>query len=328
MKIVQFLTLGLGALFALAACGGDETSTAGTAGAGTGGEAGAGGGSGGAGGGSGGMGGSGGGMGGSGGGSAMVEVQTHTSPDGFAVDSHLVVGPTEAVLVDGQFFSAEAQKVVDLIKAANKNLTTVFLTHAHPDHYIGMEVIRSAYPSAQFVTTMSVLDDYNAKKDATFMAMKMNFGAAIPDALVDFKAVSGTSIMVDGYPIELVDFATPGESVVATGLALKSMKAFIAGDLLYNKQHLWMAECNSAGWLTNLDAIAAMGFETFYPGHGPKGDAAMIAEDKKYIQDVQPLLDAAKNASEAISNIKVAYPDWGGQGLLEFGTSTYFMSCK
>jgi glyoxylase-like metal-dependent hydrolase (beta-lactamase superfamily II) len=326
MKIVKFLTLGISALFALAACG-DETSstTAGTAGGGPGGAGGAGGSAGGAG----GEGGSGGGAGGGGGGSAMVEVQTHTSPDGFAVDSHLVVGPTEAVLVDGQFFSAEAQKVVDLIKATNKKLTTVFLTHAHPDHYIGMEVIRSAYPNAQFVTTAKVLADYDMKKDATLAALQMAFPpGSVPDKVVTFTAVQGTSIMVDGYPLEVVEIAEPGESPVAAGLALKSMKAFIAGDLLYNQAHLWLAECDSAGWIKNLDTLAGMGFETFYPGHGAKGGAAMIAEDKKYIQDVQPLLDAAKNSNEAITNIKAAYPTWGGDGLLNQGTQNYFTYCK
>lgn len=323
MKIVKLLTLGIDALFALAACG-DETSstTSGTAGSG---------GSGGAGGGEGGMGGAGGGMGGAGGmggGSATVEIQTHTSPDGFAVDSHLVVGPTEVALVDGQFFSAEAQKVVDLIKATNKPLTTVFLTHAHPDHYLGMEVIRTAYPDAKFVTSAKVLADYDAKKDATLAAMKMAFGNQIPDTIVTFEALSGTTIAVDGYTLDVVEIAAAGESEAAAGLALKSMKAFIAGDLLYNKQHLWMAECNSAGWITNLDTLAGMGFETFYPGHGPKGDAAMIAEDKKYLEDVKPILDAAKNVNEAKMNIKTAYPDWGGDGLLDFGTQNYFMNCK
>lgn len=78
----------------------------------------------------------------------------------------------------------------------------------------------------------------------------------IPDTVVTFTAPADPSIMVDGYPLE------------------------------HDQQHLWLAECNSAGWLTNLDTLAAMGFETFYPGHGPKGAAGMIDEDKKYIQDV------------------------------------------
>jgi glyoxylase-like metal-dependent hydrolase (beta-lactamase superfamily II) len=322
MKIVKFLTLGIGALFSLAACG-DETSstTAGTAGGGTGGTAGAGGSAGGAGG--------EGGAGGSGGGSAMIEVQTHTSPDGFAVDSHLVVGPTEAVLVDGQFFSAEAQKVVDLIKATNKKLTTVFLTHAHPDHYIGMEVIRSAYPDAKFVTTAKVLADYDMKKEDTLAALQMAFPpGSVPDKVVTFTVVQGTSIPVDGYPLEVVEIAEPGESPVAAGLALKSMKAFIAGDLLYNQAHLWLAECNSAGWIKNLDTLAGMGFETFYPGHGAKGGTTMIAEDKKYLQDAQPILDAAMKSDDAIAGLKAAYPTWGGEGLLDLGVQNYFMNCK
>lgn len=261
-------------------------------------------------------------------GGSVVEVQTHTSPDGFGVNSHLVVGPTEAVLIDGQFFSAEAQKVVDLIKATNKTLTTVFLTHAHADHYIGMEVIRSAFPNAKFVTTASVLVDYDAKKDTTLASLQASFPGQVPDQVVTFTALEGTSIMVDEYPLELVEITTPGESGVAASLALKSMKWFIAGDLLYNQQHLWLAECNLVGWLANLDTLAGMGFESFYPGHGPQGGAIMINEDKKYLQDALPILDAALNPEEAIAYLNAAYPNWGGQASLHFGVQIHFENCK
>lgn len=53
------------------------------------------------------------------------------------MNSYLVLGDKEALVVDGQFFKADATKVVDLIKASGKTLTAVFLTHAHPDHYYG-----------------------------------------------------------------------------------------------------------------------------------------------------------------------------------------------
>ena len=320
MKKGLLVALGLGAALAVVACGDDtnnnnNTTSSSSGSGGTGGTGGAGG-----------MGG--GGNGGTGGSSAL-EVQSHLSPDGFAVDSHLIVGETEVVLVDGQFFSAEAQKVVDLVKATNKKLSTVFLTHAHPDHYIGMEVIRAAFPEAKFVTTAAVLADYNAKKDGTLAALKMNFGDAIPDTVVTFEALAGSTITVDGHTLDVVEIADAGESVDAAGLAIKDQKAFFAGDLVYSKTHLWLAECQFDGWIKNLDAIAAMGYETYYPGHGPTATAAVIEEDKKYITDAKPILDAAATVDEAVAQLKAAYPTWlGGDGLLPFGTSNYFMTCK
>ncbi|MDI1477587.1 MBL fold metallo-hydrolase [Polyangium sp. y55x31] len=315
MKQGLWLALGLGAALAVVACGDDTNNTnnsTSSSSSGSGGSGGAGG--------SGGTGGD--------GGSSALEVQTHVSPDGFGVDSHLIVGPTEVVLVDGQFFTAEAQKVVDLVKGTNKKLKTVFLTHAHPDHYLGMEVIRAAFPDAEFVTTAAVLADYNAKKDGTLAFAQQNFPGQVPDKVVAFTALAGATITVDGHTLDVVEIGDAGESVEAAGLALNEQKAFFAGDLVYNKEHLWLAECNLDGWIKNLDAIAAKGFTTFYPGHGEKATASVIDEDKKYLNDAKPILEAATTADEAVTKLKEAYPTWGGEGLLSFGTSNYFMACK
>lgn len=317
-KIATSMVLGLGALLALAACdGGSNTGTGGSGGSA--GEGGAAGGT--AGGGAGGSGGVGGGAGGD---TGALEVQSHVSPDGFVVNSHLVVGETEAVLVDGQLFSAEAEKVVSLVQRSGKDLTTVFLTHAHPDHYIGMEVIRSAFPGAKFVTTAAVLADYNAKKDGTLAYLQANFPGMVPDKVVDFAALDGTSIKVDGHTLDVVEITMAGESEVAATIAIKELNALITGDLVYSKAHLWTAECNLAGWSANLDAVGAMGYETYYPGHGAAASAAVLAEDKQYLAGVEPILKAAATAEEAIGQIKAKYPDWTGDGLLQLATTNYF----
>ena len=49
-------------------------------------------------------------------GPADVAVTSYTSDPTFAVGSYLIAGEKEAVLVDGQFFKADAQKVAQLVK--------------------------------------------------------------------------------------------------------------------------------------------------------------------------------------------------------------------
>lgn len=310
MKALSALFLCLGASLAVTACGDDSSTTTTTTSSSASSSS------------------SSSGAGGSGGGAASIDVQTFTSPDGFVVNSHLIVGETEAVLVDGQFFSAEAQKVVDLINASGKKLTTVFLTHPHPDHYIGMEVIRAAFPDAKFVTTAKVLALYDTVKDGTLAYVQTNFPGMVPDKVVAFSALSGGTIMVDGHTLNVVEIPNAGESEVAAGIELKEKNAFVAGDLIYSKAFLWTAECKLDGWAQNLDFIAAKGYATYYPGHGEVATASVIDEDKKYLTDVKPILDAAATPDAAIMEVKKKYPDWMGDGLLQFSTATYFMACK
>jgi hypothetical protein len=40
---------------------------------------------------------------------------------------------------------------VRVIKAGSKTLTTVYTTHAHPDHFVGIAVIKKEFPGARYV---------------------------------------------------------------------------------------------------------------------------------------------------------------------------------
>src|SRR3954470_6666263 len=72
-----------------------------------------------------------------------LTVQTLTaSPQGFFVNSTLIAGEKDAVLIDGQFTPADAHRVVAAILDSGKRLTIVYVTHAHPDHYFGLGVIK------------------------------------------------------------------------------------------------------------------------------------------------------------------------------------------
>ena len=60
---------------------------------------------------------------------------------GFEVASVIVTGKTDAVLLDAQWTLSNAHRVVAEILETGKNLRTIYLTHAHPDHYFGVGTI-------------------------------------------------------------------------------------------------------------------------------------------------------------------------------------------
>ena len=267
--------------------------------------------------------------GGSGGGAAELTVQTYASDiAGPAVDSHLIVRSTEAVLVDGQFFKADALKVIDLVKASGKKLTTVFLTHAHPDHYLGLEPIHAAFPQAKVVTTAAVLKEFQTKAPGTFMYLKGMLTTQIADALATPEALAGNTILVDGQPVTVIEMAHAGESESAAVLALPGKKALIAGDLVYNDVHLVLSQCEWQGWLDNLTTLKGMGFEAIYPGHGAKADMSVFDADADYIKAVIPIMDAAATPADAKSAIKQKYAKYGSDFLLNFSVDGYFATCK
>ena len=71
------------------------------------------------------------------------------SPQGFLVNSALVSGEKEAVLIDGQLTLSDAHRLVGMILDSKKTLTTVYVTHWHPDHYFGLVVVKQAFPEGE-----------------------------------------------------------------------------------------------------------------------------------------------------------------------------------
>ena len=53
----------------------------------------------------------------------------------------LITGPTEAVLIDAQYLNDDVRDLGDLIERTGKQLTTIYVTHAHADHYLGLSLI-------------------------------------------------------------------------------------------------------------------------------------------------------------------------------------------
>ena len=71
--------------------------------------------------------------------------------------STLIYGERDAVLVD-TFLTAEAsQALADWVAASGKNLTTIYATHGHGDHFFGASTVLERFPRARFVATPDVV---------------------------------------------------------------------------------------------------------------------------------------------------------------------------
>src|SRR5215467_4747801 len=69
----------------------------------------------------------------------------------------LIYGERDAILVD-TFLSVEHSKeLVEWIAGSGKNLTTIYITHAHGDHFLGLKLLPDRFPNAKSFATASVV---------------------------------------------------------------------------------------------------------------------------------------------------------------------------
>ncbi|HEV8644249.1 MAG TPA: MBL fold metallo-hydrolase [Burkholderiales bacterium] len=249
---------------------------------------------------------------------ADLTVTTHSaSAAGFMVNSHLIAGERDAILVDAQFIRSEATKAIQMVKESGKNLKYILVTHGHPDHFFWLEDFRNAFPDARIVAAGDVISDIESYGPKAIAMWKPVFKDEIPDSFVTPKPVNSTSLFVDGQEIQLLPLKD-GESAHATAVWIPGSRALIAGDLAYNNVHLWLRENRPETWLAILDRLEKLKPATVYPGHGPVGGPEVLAADREYIQTFIAATAAPVTREEAMAKLKAAYPHYALPMIIEY----------
>ncbi|HEX2568016.1 MAG TPA: MBL fold metallo-hydrolase [Polyangia bacterium] len=263
-------------------------------------------------------------------GNSPLTVQTYSgSADSTAINAHLVLGERSAILVDTGYLRADADAIVERIRSSGRTLRMIVITHPHPDHYFGTQVITNAFPGVPVVTSQAVLTDFQASAPGTFAGVKAQLGDLIADALVTPTALAASEIELDGRRIRVLQQPQAGESHAAILLGLDEPRALLAGDLVYNNVHLVLAECQPNGWKQDLDYVRGLGYPSIYPGHGasPATMAALDA-DSQYIDRAVTILNAAATADEAKAQLTAQFPGYAGPAALNLSVDRYFQGCR
>src|SRR5579864_891932 len=74
------------------------------------------------------------------------------------ITSTLIFGAYDAVLVDAMTTVAEAEALADWVALHNRNLQTIYITHAHFDHFYGLSVLLDRFPGARAIATPKALE--------------------------------------------------------------------------------------------------------------------------------------------------------------------------
>src|SRR5271155_4037067 len=67
------------------------------------------------------------------------------------ISSTLISGERDAVLVDTPITVEQARALANWVAASGKNLTTIYATHGHGDHFFGTSAVLERFPGARFV---------------------------------------------------------------------------------------------------------------------------------------------------------------------------------
>src|SRR5262245_15724201 len=102
-----------------------------------------------------------------------------------AMASTLIYGMRDAVLVDAFMTVKQANALADWVAAKGKNLTTIYITHGHGDHWFGTGALLERFPNARAVATPNVVKVMRQHVSPEVLKVwKTGFPDQIPDRLV------------------------------------------------------------------------------------------------------------------------------------------------
>jgi glyoxylase-like metal-dependent hydrolase (beta-lactamase superfamily II) len=106
-----------------------------------------------------------------------VKIHSYLSPaDGFQVNTQMIQGPTAVVIFDGQLLLPYADEVASYVRTLGKPVDRIILSHAHTDHWSGLEVLTERFPDARLFALDGIADQLRARGTARLDSLRRIYG--------------------------------------------------------------------------------------------------------------------------------------------------------
>jgi glyoxylase-like metal-dependent hydrolase (beta-lactamase superfamily II) len=238
------------------------------------------------------------------------------------ISSTLIYGRRDAVLVDAFITVEQTGALADWVKASGKNLTTIYATHGHGDHFFGANTVLQRFPGARFVAAPDVVRimRQQASPQSLTSIWEPRFPGQISDHLVIAEELTENVFDLEGHDLVVVPLGHT-DTDNPTCLHVPSIGLVVAGDAAYNGVHLYLAESNPQKrreWISALNTIESLNPRAVIAGHKRPGNddsPKIIEETRQYIRDFDRLAETTTTARELYDKMLEIYPDRVNPGL-------------
>jgi glyoxylase-like metal-dependent hydrolase (beta-lactamase superfamily II) len=240
----------------------------------------------------------------------------------------ILTGPTEAVLVDTLFTPEDVERLAKAIDATGKTLTTIYITHAHFDHYFGLGALLERFPGVRGVALPAVAEVVRATHEAgRALAEHWLPGKTVNPSVLP-EALDGETISLDGHELRAIEVGQ-GDIAHSTVLHVPCIDAVVAGDVVYNGVHQMLGVSGPDDWrrwIESVGKIAALNPKVVIAGHKrtdlPDDDIPAIVDGTRdYISAFIEELADADDAQTLIARMTQRFPDRINPATLQFSAA-------
>ncbi|WP_441256688.1 MBL fold metallo-hydrolase [Bradyrhizobium sp. 482_C4_N1_1] len=244
-----------------------------------------------------------------------------------ANSSTLIYGERDAILVDTFLTAGQSKTLLDWVVSRERNLTAIYVTHGHGDHFFGLAPLLDRFPRARAVAVPEVVDEMKTQLSPASLDgfWRKRFPGEIAQRLVAAKPLEG-ELTLEGHKLVVIDMGRT-DTARSTALHVPSLDLIVAGDTVYNGIHPYLAETDTQSrleWIAALDRLEALKPRFVVAGHKkPENDddPRSIAETRQYLLDFNRLDQATISPRELYEAMLALHPDRANPGSLWSGAN-------
>ena len=246
---------------------------------------------------------------------------------GFNSNSTLIYGERDAVLIDASQLLSDTHRMIADIIPMRKNLTHIYVSHFHPDHHFGLQVLKNAFPKAEIVALPSVVQDIIATSSDKIELWAIDrFGPDdIPLQTTIPTLMDEPRLILENEEI-LVSDNWEGDSVNNSVVWIPSIRVACATDVAFHDCHLWPIESNverRVKWRDSIAQLREFDARIVIPGHCDAEKIQLMEElqenealtytecvewSLQYLDNYEEVYNAAKTGSEMVEKMTGLYP--------------------
>jgi glyoxylase-like metal-dependent hydrolase (beta-lactamase superfamily II) len=152
---------------------------------------------------------------------------------------------------------------------SRKILTTIYITHFHPDHSFGLTALKETFPEAKIVALPSVIEGITKTWEGKVKTWEPMYGDNITSSPIIPEPLHGTTLTLESDIFQIFG-EMQGDAMNNSYVWIPSLKSVVCGDIVYNGVYPWTLETTPAEreeWIKTLDKIALLKPAVVVGGH-------------------------------------------------------------
>ena len=244
-----------------------------------------------------------------------------------SVNAYLIMDRTSVGVIDSLRNREEAAKLSEMVRGTRRTPVWLYLTHGHPDHYIGARTLKEVFPDLTiYVASESIKQDiigFSSWMDSVGwlegqpqMKVRSEKNKDGFDYQSTIKVLDAPRLKLSGGTELIVrsDFPAAECGHLST-VHCRELGALFASDFCYQGVHAWAGQGveleHIRNWLQILGDLKAELKDTdvtIYPGHGEAGGLGRLDEMRLYLLDFLAAVRGEHSNVAIKDRLKRLYP--------------------